>query len=144
MSNSYRIEISSTVTVIDNWHGFIGWLVVGQFISSLKWSKVIYSLKMIIAVSIFNSCAVFPLIQGSFNEFKDFFGRRPNFSSVWFRHTRSRQTYDTWFHNIGPPSIETTKSPTGSGHRPVKLQIIESPLPKGFDWGNLKSLTGVP
>ena len=30
-----------------------------------------------------------------------------NFSSV-FRHTRSRQNFDTWFHNLGPPFIETT------------------------------------
>ena len=31
-----------------------------------------------------------------------------NSSSVLFRHTRSRQTFDTWFHNLGPPFIETT------------------------------------
>ena len=31
-----------------------------------------------------------------------------NFSSVLFRHTRSRQTFDTRFHNLGPPFIETT------------------------------------
>ena len=27
-----------------------------------------------------------------------------NFFSVLFRHTRSRQTFDTWFHNLGPKS----------------------------------------
>ena len=31
-----------------------------------------------------------------------------NFSSVLFRHTRSRQTFDTWFHKLGPSFIETT------------------------------------
>ena len=31
-----------------------------------------------------------------------------NFFSVLFRHTRRRQTFDTWFHNLGPPIIETT------------------------------------
>ena len=51
-----------------------------------------------------------------------------NFSLEWFRHTRSRQTFDMWFHNLGPPSIETTRSLTGRGWRPVKSQIIESPL----------------
>ena len=30
------------------------------------------------------------------------------FSSILIRHTRSRQTFDTWFHNLGPPFIETT------------------------------------
>ena len=30
------------------------------------------------------------------------------FSSVLFGHARSRQTFDTWFHNLGPPFIETT------------------------------------
>ena len=30
-----------------------------------------------------------------------------NFSSVLFRHTKSRQTFDTWFHNLGPPFIES-------------------------------------
>ena len=31
-----------------------------------------------------------------------------NFSSALFRHKRSRQTFDTWFHNLGSSSIETT------------------------------------
>ena len=30
-----------------------------------------------------------------------------NFSSVLFRHTRNRQTFDTWFHNLELPFIET-------------------------------------
>ena len=28
-----------------------------------------------------------------------------NFSSVLFRHTRSRETFDTWFQNLEPPLI---------------------------------------
>ena len=34
----------------------------------------------------------------------------------------------TWFNNLGPPFIETTSSLTDRGRRPVKSEIIETPL----------------
>ena len=47
-----------------------------------------------------------------------------NFSSVEFRHTRSRQVFDTWFRNLGPLSVETTFSLTIRGRRPLNSEII--------------------
>ena len=52
-----------------------------------------------------------------------------NFSSVIFRHTKSGLIFDTLFENFESPSIETTKSLAGNqGQRPLKSQIMESPL----------------
>ena len=47
-----------------------------------------------------------------------------NFSSVLFRHTRIRQTFDTGFHILGPPL--KPQSLTGRDRRPTKSQITES------------------
>ena len=52
-----------------------------------------------------------------------------NFPSIQFRHTWARQTFDILFYYQGPSFIETTWSLTGRGRRPMKSQIIESPLP---------------
>ena len=44
-----------------------------------------------------------------------------HFSSVLFRHTWSRETFDTWFHNLGPPFIETTG--VGGPRNPKSLNL---------------------
>ena len=47
------------------------------------------------------------------------------FSSVLFRHIRSRQTFATWFHILGHPSIKTAQSLTGRDYIETHIIIDE-------------------